>query len=429
MLEKVHEQTDLGVCALGVQSKKKENIMQYKTIVTWMDRGGFAPNTKRSYESAFRRFMVYVRDDGGKFVNMNPDELVDYQKKSRRSLEEEAEFEIIDELVQPYIKSIENGLRYGTLTQKVNVFNSFFKWNRAKFPEWTISKKPGISKVVGNLSFRDIKNVISNSSPVYRAIFTCMYMGGMDQALSNYWNTELGYKSLEDDIEKNRDIIVIRSPGRKKSKNKLPFYTLIGGDAVDELYNYLENDRKRIIDRFFGGNQEKATAIFYTQIGTPVNEKNLSGYWYRKLVQLGLIVPLKNRNPGNRYGKNLHELRDTFRSKATGICAEERIPPSIFEFMMGHQVDKNLYDKYCDDKVAMKIQYRKAIPYLNIMTSNRALGLYDEEEVEKEREIVRKSAKEKSVEDLRIDNLELQQKYDIMSEKLDALIKEKGSSQ
>lgn len=428
MFEKVHEQTDPSVITLGVQSKKKENIMQYKTIVTWMERGGFAPNTKRGYESTFRHFIVYVRDDGGKFVNMNPDELVDYQKKSRRSLEEEAEFEIIDELVQPYIKSIENGLRYGTLNQKTAIINSFFMWNRAKLPEWTIGKKAGIPKVVGNLSFRDIRDMCSNSSPVYRAIFTCMYMGGMDQALFNYWNTELGYKSLEDDIEKNRDIIVIRSPGRKQFKNKLPFYTLIGGDAVDELYNYLENDRKRIIDRFFGGNQEKATAIFYNQAGIPVNEKNLSVYWYRKLVHLGLIVPLKNRNPGNRYGKNLHELRDTWRSKVTGICAEERIPPSIFEFMMGHQLDKNLYDKYCNDEVAMKIQYRKAISYLNIMTSNKALGLYDEEEVEKEREIERNKIQEKSMEDLRVDNLELQHKYDVLSEKLEALVKDKVKS-
>jgi len=128
-----------------------------------------------------------------------------------------------------------------------------------------------------------------------------------------------------------------------------------------------------------------------------------------------LIVPLKKGNPGNRYGKNPHELRDTFRSKATGICAEERIPPTMFEFFMGHRIDKNLYDKYCNDKVAVKIQYRKAIPYLNIMTSNKALGLYTEEEVEKERESARKSDQEASMEELRADNLKLQKQMDALN--------------
>jgi len=381
----------LSVRYSGIQSKKKENIMQYKTVVTWMDRGGFAPRTKKVYESHLRGFLVWKRENGGKFAYMNIDDLIEYQKKARRSSEEEDEYEIIDELIQPYIKSLENRLRYKTLGLIISVIKSFFKWNRASLPDWPISSRAGVPKVVGNLSSRDIREICSNSNSVYRAIFLCMYMGGMDQALFKHWNIELGYKSIEDDIKMGRNIIVIRSPGRKQFKNKLPFYTLIGGDAVVALYQYLKHDRKRIIDRYFGGDPEKATAIFYGQKGTPLAEIGLSWYWYQKLIQLGLIVPLKNGNPGNRYGKNLHEIRDTFRSKVTGICAEERIPTSMFEFMMGHQVDKNLYDKYCNDEVAVRIQYRKAIPYLNIMTSNRALGLYDEEEVEKEREIERAS--------------------------------------
>ena len=431
MSEQGQEQTHLSVCALGIQSKKKEDMMQYKTVTNWMDRGSFVPKTKRSYESTLRLFMVFVRENGGKFADMTPDDLVKYQKKTRRSLEEEAEFEIIDELVQPYIKSLEDRLRDGTLESKIAVINSFFKLNRAELPEWTIRKHAGVPKVVGNLPSRDIREICSNSKSVHSTIFLCMYMGGMDQALFEYWNIELGYKSIEDDIKKGRDIIIIRSPGRKKGVNIKPFYTLIGGDAVDALRKYLENDRKRTIDRFFGGDPEKATAIFYNQKGSPITDHCLRDYWHRKLVQLGLIVLIKDDNgkgnPGNRYGKNLHELRDTFRSKATSYYLKEQIPLSVFEFMMGHQVDKNEYDKYCKDEVAVRIQYRKAIPYLNIMTSNKALGLYTEEEVDKERESVRKSAKEASMEELIIDNLKLQKQMDALNDKFKYLIK--GNSQ
>lgn len=428
MSEQGHEQTHLNASALDIQSKEKEDIMQYKTVATWMDRGSFAPKTKGNYELHFRLFLIWKRENGGKFADMNPDDIVDYQKKARRSLEEDAEYEIIDELIQPYIKSIEDGFRDNTLKQKVTIIMSFFEWNRAKLPEWTIGKHAGVPKVVGKLPFRNIREVCSNSNSVYRAIFLCMYMAGMDLALFEHWNIELGYKSIEDDIKKGRNIIVIESPGRKKFRNKLPFYTLIGGDAVDALYKYLENDRKRTIDQFFGGDPEKATAIFYNQSGSPVAGRGLRCYWHKKLVQLGLIVPIKDDNRkgyrGNRYGKNPHELRDTFRSKATGICAEERIPPSIFEFMMGHKVDANEYDKYCNDEMAVRVQYRKAIPYLNIMTSDKALGLYTEEEVEKEREIARMSTQEELAKELRTDNIKLQNKVDVLSARLDDLIKD-----
>lgn len=397
MSEQRHDQTHLIKSALDIQPRKKEDIMQYKAVVTWMKRGSFAPATKVNYEKDFRCFLVWKHENGGKFASMTPDDLVEYQKRARRSSEEEAEFEIIDELIHPYIKSIEDGLRDGTLRTKISTIKSFFKWNRASLPDWPITWRAGVPKTVGNLSTRDTREICSNSNSVYLTVFLCMYMGVMDLALFNHWNTDLGYKSIEDDVKKGRDIIIIRSPGRKKFKNKLPFYTLIGGDAVDALYKYLENERKRTIDRFFGGDPEKATAIFYNQKGTPVTGKGVREYWHRKLVQLGLIVLIKDENgkgtSGNRYGKNPHELRDTMRSKATGICAEERIPTTIFEFFMGHQIDKNEYDKYCKDEVTVKRQYRKAIPYLNIMTSNKALGLYDEEEVEKESEVQRQKIK------------------------------------
>ncbi|GAH35729.1 unnamed protein product, partial [marine sediment metagenome] len=278
MSKQGHKQTCLNLSVLGIQSKKEENTMQYKTMVTWMDRGSFASGTRVNYESNLRNFLVWKRENGGKFADMTPDDLIEYQKKARRSLEEDTEFEIIDELVQPYIKSLQDRLREGTLGSRISAINSFFKFNRAKLPEWTIGRSAGVPKVFGNLPFKDIREVCSNSSSVYRTIFLCTYMAGMDRALFNHWNIELGYKSIEDDIKRGSKIIVIKSPGRKKFKNKLPFYTLIGGDAVDALYKYLENDRKMTIDRFFGGDPNKATAIFYNQIGTPVTGKVLTEY-------------------------------------------------------------------------------------------------------------------------------------------------------
>lgn len=373
-----------------------EDLMQYKTISTWFSRGKLnSETTIPLYLKTFGYFMTFVRDEGGKFANMTPDDLIKYQKKSRRSTEEEAEYEIIDKLIHPWIASIESGLRYGTVTSRISTIKSFFKWNRAPLPNERIGTRAGVPKVVGMLPFKDIREICLNSTPVFRAIFLCMYMGAMDQALFRHWNTESGYKSIEDDIKNGSDIIIVRSPGRKQFTNKLPFYTMIGGDAVDALRKYVKGDRKMIIDRFFGDDPEKATAIFYNQKGNPIYSKYLAQYWLKRLKQLGLIVPIVDENgvgnSGSRYGKNPHEMRDTWRSKATSFFMPEQIPLSIFEFWMGHvsKMDPNLYDKYCKNEVAVKKHYRKVLPYYNIMTSNKALGLYDEAEVEKEREKAR----------------------------------------
>ncbi len=87
MSEKRHEQKQLNESALDIQPRKKEDIMQYKTVVTWMDRGGFASATKDLYECEFRSFLVWKQENGGKFASMTPDDLVEYQKRVRRSFE------------------------------------------------------------------------------------------------------------------------------------------------------------------------------------------------------------------------------------------------------------------------------------------------------------------------------------------------------
>jgi len=227
-------------------------------------------------------------------------------------------------------------------------------------------------------------------------------MGAMDQELFIHWNETSGFKSIEADLKDDHDIIFVWGTGRKGELNQMPYYTMIGGDALHALKRYVNEARKRIIDRKFGGDPEKATAIFYSRHGHPVTKRTMTQYYHKKLVQLGLIELIKDEHgkghPGNRYGKNVHEFRDTWRTHATSFRLEEKIPETMFEFCMGHVtgMDKNKYDKYCKNQVAMKILYRRALPYYNLMTSNKALSLYDEEDLEREREIERVKASQRS---------------------------------
>ena len=65
-----------------------------------------------------------------------------------------------------------------------------------------------------------------------------------------------------------------------------------------------------------------------------------------------------------RYGKNLHELRDLFRTRweksgARGAAAE---------FFMGHVVDPLDYNKAYRDEAFARAQYLEAEPWLNVVS-------------------------------------------------------------
>ena len=141
----------------------------------------------------------------------------------------------------------------------------------------------------------------------------------------------------------------------KRSRNRRPFYTFIGRDAIGAVRTYLR-----------GRTETSCEQIFLTQFRNPVSYRSLYGYWMLKMKRLGLIET-KGPSRGNRYGKNLHEMRDLFRSRwrPSGVDVE------VAEFFMGHDIDRLGYDK--SPKLYpewFEDQYRKAEPWLNIVSED-----------------------------------------------------------
>ncbi len=66
------------------------------------------------------------------------------------------------------------------------------------------------------------------------------------------------------------------------------------------------------------------------------------------------------------HGKHLHELRDLFRTRWHKSAAD----PVVAEFLMGHQVDPLGYNKAMKDEGYTKIEYLKALPWLNILSED-----------------------------------------------------------
>jgi len=341
-------------------------------VESWLSR--FATTTVDNYRFHFERWMAWMAENGGELAGLTPSELLEYQREASNS----EEYTIID-LLQRHSREIPG--RYTYKLKPYTTVRSFFKHSRVALPPDKFVPKAEKPPVMGTLTLEEVKLVVLASNPVYRAVFISMLQGGIDEAGICDWS-KAGLEDLEKalpeiaHLRSRERVYKIELPGRKKFRNIKPFYTRIGSDAIDALEVWM---RKRPGD---------AKAIFTNQYGDPLSEEAMRTYWTRKLKRLGIIEPGKPGDKGSRYGKNLHELRDLFRSQWEKTPAKG----SVAEFMMGHQVDPLEYNKAFRDESWTLGEYRKALPMLQIVSSGVPFGQVPEDALrglleERDREI------------------------------------------
>lgn len=332
--------------------------VETESLATAKWLGRMSEGSKRSYGPTFNRFMTYVREKGGPFKEMTPDELVRYQRNSDNG----SAYDILD-LIQGWIGKM--NARQSSKDTAYSIVKSFFNHNRATLP-----KDPSFiirgdqDQVIGRLTIENIRDMVLSSNRCYRAIVLSMFQGGMDTSSMIYWS-ENGLESLKEQLRDDPETIRIELPGRMKRRKKQPFYPLIGRDAIEALKDWMEvrpPGHKQIFLTQAFEDKEKG-------IRKPVSHKSVRMYWLKHLEKIGLI----NRTGGKRstrYGLNLHELRDVFRSQWEKSPAKA----SVAEFMMGHKVDPLEYNKACRDEDWVREEYLKALPLLQIMSSDTPFG-------------------------------------------------------
>jgi hypothetical protein len=326
-------------------------------VERWMSR--LAPDGAVNYRRNLTNFVEFLGRGGSALVGLSSDELVAYQLEHK-------DYVILDALQDWVVEGTGRGLRYNTLVYGYTAVRSFFMHSRAMLPMdpgFSIrSDTPGVS---GGLGVEVIRRVCLASSVKYRAVFLTMFTGGMGcKELMTF--SAGGRASLEKQLGEDAYPIRVDQPGRKKKRNKAPFYEWLGRDAREALVAWLEHSRL------------KGPYIF-TSIGIrPLTYEPMRLYWTSKLRELGYIekddaersVSWEDRSVTGRirYGQNLHELRDTFRtrwhlSKADPLCAE---------FLMGHTVDVLGYNKAMEDLEYTRAEYLKAEPWLNVISNSGA---------------------------------------------------------
>jgi len=333
-------------------------IEDYESVRNWLSR--MRPSSAESYVFQFKRFYKWMQKNGVELGKLSPDELVVFQSEASNS----ERFKVLD-VLQRYI-----GENHSTLSYKKKMYlsvRSFFLHNRAELPhDRSFNIRGDKPKTLGTLTIDEVKLIILASKPVYQAAFMCMIQGGMGGDEFCYW-CENGWPKLEEDLKGKPDLIEIELPGRKAKKFESPYYTIIGRDAIEAIIKWLPY------------RPENTPYIFTNQYDKALTPHALHIYWVRVGRRIGVIDPIKRgRGRGHQTGKNLHEMRDVFRSQWEKSPAKG----SVAEFLMGHRVDPLEYNKAHYDRKWVRKEYRKALPMLQIMSSGKPFGQVDEDEVD-----------------------------------------------
>jgi integrase len=333
------------------------SIEESPAVKSWISR--VAPSTARVYLFRFKGWLKWMEVNGAEFARMSPDELITWQ----RTVTKQNEYRILD-LAQTWVLE-QNGQRRATKENMIKSVKSFFEHNRAGLPRDKSFKIHSEKPMVPNLlTVEEIRRVVLASNKTFRAAFMTMLAGGLDQESMVYWSNT-GWLDLRKQLAERRDPIKITIPGRKSSKNETEFSTYISGDALDALKTYIK-DRG-----------EDDGPIFINQFGDYLTKTSLTYYWRRKLKELGIIT--RTKTGVQRYGRGLHNLRDTFRT----LWAQSGAKTSVAEAMMGHmaKVDPLGYDQSFKNEGYVKDQLELAAPYLNILTRGEAYGQVDKDDV------------------------------------------------
>jgi len=387
-------------------------IDEHPSVKTWLNR--LASSTRYNYEIAAYEFFNWISQQLG-YEGVTPEKLLEIQEKCQ-GRERFRQLSTLQTWVQ------QQDIRLGTKQIRYSAIRSFYEHNHVPLPrDPTFRLRADKPPVESELTFEDLKKIILSCNETYQPIYLSMFQSSMGCGEFEYFNWN-SWPEVKSQLEEGKQRIKITLPGRKSNKNRLPYYTFIGKDAVKALNTYLNKKRGPI---------KNGEALFLNEKGEPITTQALERYFTRHAIKVGVIkrwtppcpeCGTETRYERTRRGKeklvtryicnkcgretlaseieiprdvryqvHVHEMRDTFRSEwdlspARSVCVE---------FFMGHNIDQNQYNKI------MKLhpewaenQYALAESFLNIMSEDPRRITVDRLEAEVKKRVRERLANE-----------------------------------
>ena len=310
------------------------------------------------------------------------------------------------------------GLMASTKRTQMGSIRGFFIANRCGLPVDRKRFKSLKEPVLGRFEVDELRTIVNASNVMYQAAEMLSFSSGCGVGELIYVN-EVHAGKVFDAVRRGKDLVCLDMPGRKQYRNSMPYYTFVGGDAIDCLRRY-----------FHSRGWVRDSVLFRNNKGNPVTRGNLQAYIKNRAFETGLI---RRKTPpclacggetvysnvmvsgsrcvryvcvrcqkafaaseyershtvfgGIRYRIRWHEFRDVFKTEFHRAQVYAGVDRYVAEFFMGHAIDPNQYDKIMRDRKFTEEQYRRALPFLNVLSENPRV--VDRADVEVELEAAR----------------------------------------
>jgi len=303
------------------------------------------------------------------WAGKGPRELLEMQRATSMSNDEKVRFMVAD-LVQSYVRELK-GRRSYKLTE-FSKLKSWFRFHRRKLPddydrEFILklrSDRPATFCKLTAEVLQDALTAVRNDHRKRSMILTQFqsFSGIKELMLINlHYGFFVGYE-----VKKGVPLIELEMKWPRK-QNEKPWYTYIGGDAIEELRRYFEEGR--------GWPKPEEPIWFHDrEPGTALTPGGYYQMWSRLLASLGYRPPVTGGKPQGkgsweRYGVGPHNLRDLAISMSQAAASRDFNPQSA-DYFAGHTIDELGYRQLHDlNPKYRREQYQIVEPFLNVISS------------------------------------------------------------
>lgn len=330
-------------------------VKSFKCVQRWLVN--YPESTQNHYAWVLMRFMGWLSGREG-FANVTPDDLVAMQKGA------DDKYVMVDVLADFVRNSSLRGR--SSRTQAYSILRGFFASNRVSLPEDRSIRILGEPPSMSRMTVDDLRSIVLSAKLRDRSWLLVKTMGFMGWHELEYMNLHCGQEVVK---QMKKDLIRIDFlQGRKGSE--VPYYTLVGGSGRECL--------KRFIDEVRGPIRQ-GEAIWCTKLGDGMTARSFAAVFKWLTWRVGLVPPhLIGKEKRHGYGG--HETRDIARS----LWHRSKADRDCVEFMMGHAVDKNKYDKiYTLDPAWVEDEYRLALPHIDILNQQERAPADTQERIRK----------------------------------------------